>query len=438
MVKNAKLKQGKRLSLHHKILLGMLLGIPFGLFMRKLPFLMDNIEWVRLPGELFLNLIIMIVIPLVFSSVLAGTASLGDIKKLGRIGGRTIVYYIATTTIAISIGLIVVNIVKPGSYVDETARNELVRQYEGEVGQKVILAEKKPSLLKLIEDIVPTNPFRSLSGINKDVDGNIVQSNTMLQIIFFAVLMGVAVTMVKEKNRKVMIDFFEAATEVMIVLVNLVMNIAPIGVFSLIAVVIAGLGLNFLGILLIYALTVIAGLVLHVLITYHFVLRYMIKENPISFFKNIQSVLIVAFSTSSSSATLPVSIKCAEEELKVKNEVASFVLPLGATINMDGTGLYQAVAAVFIAQVFGIQLGFTDQVTIIITATLASIGTAGVPAVGIVMLIIVLKSVNIPVEGIALILAVDRFLDMCRTVINVTGDLTATVFIDRLESGKRK
>jgi Na+/H+-dicarboxylate symporter len=429
-------KENERLSLHHKILLGMVAGIIAGLLMPKLPFLMENIEWVKLPGEIFLKLIIMIVVPLVFASVLAGTASLGDIRKLGRIGARTVTYYILTTTIAIVLGLILVNIIKPGSYVSNEGRNELLRQYQDEVKMKVKIAEQKPSFIDTIRNIIPSNPTLSLSGLDEDKNGIIRPSNTMLQVIFFALMMGVAITMVKEKYKTTMLNFFEALTEVMIVLVNMVMYIAPIGVFSLIAVVLAELGFQFLGVLMIYALTVIAGLVLHALITYNIILRYFAKFSPKEFFKKIQSVMLVAFSTSSSGATLPVSIECAKDDLGVKSEVASFVLPLGATINMDGTGMYQAVAAVFIAQVFGISLSFSAQVTIVLTAVLASIGTAGVPAVGIVMLLIVLKAVDVPVEGVALILAVDRLLDMCRTVLNVTGDLTASIFVNRFEKNK--
>jgi proton glutamate symport protein len=426
----------KKLSLHHKILISMVLGVPFGLFMRHLPFFMENIEWIRLPGEIFINLIVMIVVPLVFASILAGTASLGDIKKLGRIGSRTILYYMITTTLAIILGLLIVNIVKPGNAISEEDRDQLLSQYKGDVEEKVQIAEKKPQILQLISDIVPNNAFLSLSGLKKSESGNVELSNTMLQVIFLALIFGVAVTLVKQNHRKILVDFFEAVSEVMIVLVNIIMRFAPIGVFSLIAVVLAGLGIKFLGVLLIYAATAIAGIALHALITYNFILRYVAKVRSFQFFKNIQSVLLVAFSTSSSGATLPVSMQCAEEDLKVSNEVSSFVLPLGATINMDGTALYQAVAAVFIAQVFGIDLSISAQLTIILTATLASIGTAGVPSVGIVMLIIVLKAVKLPVVGIALILGVDRIIDMCRTMLNVTGDLTASVVIDNLEKSK--
>ncbi len=427
-----------RLSLHHKILVGMILGIPFGLLIRKLPFMMEHLDWIKLPGDIFLNLIVMLVVPLVFASILAGTASLGDIRKLGRIGGRTLAFYLCTTSIAIIIGLFLVNIVKPGTYVTEEDRANLQSKYENEVKEKERVADEKPSELELLKGIVPTNPFLSLGGAVKAEDGTIRSGNTMLQIIFFSLLMGVGVTLVKKKHQKPVLDFFESITEIMIALVNLVMHMAPIGVFSLMAAVLARLGLEFLGVLLIYALTVIAGLILHALITYHFVMRVLAKRSFFAFIKKIQSVLLVAFSTSSSGATLPVSMQCAEEDLGVENEIASFVLPLGVTINMDGTALYQAVAAVFIAQVFGMDLTLTSQLTIVLTATLASIGTAGVPAVGIIMLIIVLKSINVPVEGIALILGVDRLLDMLRTTLNVTGDLTASVFVNSLEENVEK
>jgi Na+/H+-dicarboxylate symporter len=404
-----------RTRLHTKILIGLIAGVPVGLILGPRA---EGIEWL---GTIFIRLIMMIVVPLVFSSLFVGTASLGDIRKLGRIGGKTILYYLCTTAIAISIGLTLGTVVQPGSGLDDATRDRLLSSYQTEAVQKIEIARERPNVFDTLIRVVPENPLRSLAEAN------------MLQIIFFALLFGMAVTLVPAERGKIIIDFFDAVTEAMIRMVHMVMKIAPIGVLALIAAVVGRFGAEILLSLLKYTLIVIAGLAVHMTVIYSAAVRIFAGINPIEFFRGIRPAQLIAFSTSSSNATLPVTIECAEENLHVPEEVTSFVLPLGATINMDGTALYQGVAAVFIAQVYGLSLSFGDLLTIVLMATLASIGAAGVPGIGIITLTMVLHQIGLPLEGIALILGVDRIIDMCRTTVNITGDASAAVVVAATE-----
>ncbi len=356
----------------------------------------------------------MTVVPLVFFSLFASTAGLGDLRKIGILGGRVVVYYIITTAVAITVGVTLANFIKPGVGLKMAASGD-VEAILGKVNKA------SPSLVKTLIDMVPSNPVKALA------EGN------MLQIIFFAVLLGVAILAVQGERREVVITAAQGISEAMISLVNMIMKVAPLGVFALGAGVVAKHGVKVLSNLLIYSLVVAAGLALHLTILLFVSLYVLGRMKPWVFLKKAWEVMVFAFSTSSSNATLPITMKTAEKKLGVPNYVSSFVLPLGATINMDGTALYQGVAAVFIAQAYHIPLSLSAQLKIILTATLASIGTAGVPGVGIVMLTMVLTSVGIPVEGIALILGVDRILDMLRTVVNVSGDLIASVVMSRFE-----
>ena len=409
--------------LHTKILVGLVAGVPVGLLLGP------RVEYIEPAGDLFLRLIRMIVVPLVFSSLFVGTASLGDIRKLGRIGGKTIAYYMCTTALAIVIGLTLGNIIQPGSGLDESTKTQLLESYRSEANEKIEIAARRPSgvggtvkaLLDTVIRVVPGNPIASL-----------VESN-MLQIIFFAILFGIAITLVPNNKGQPAIDFFEAVSEGMIRLVHIVMKFAPIGVLALIASVVGKFGLDILLSLIKYALVVVAGLLIQVIFVYSSAVRVLGRMSPIAFFKGIRPAQLIAFSTSSSNATLPVTIECAEENLGVSEEVSSFVLPLGATINMDGTALYQGVAAIFIAQVYGIHLTLGDQLTIVVMATLASIGAAGVPGIGVITLAMVLETLGLPLEGIALILGVDRLLDMIRTTVNITGDASAAVVVAATE-----
>jgi Na+/H+-dicarboxylate symporter len=409
-----------RTKLHTKILIGLLVGIPLGLYLGP------RAEAIKPVGDLFIRLIWMIVVPLVFASIFVGTASLGDIRKLGRIGAKTLSYYLITTAIAITVGLVLAGIFKPGAGLNETTKTQLLESYQGEAMKSLEIASKRPSIVDTLIDIVPKNPFESLT------------AGDMLQIIFFAIMFGIAVTMIPGGKGKILIEFFDAVSDAMTQLVHVVMKFAPIGVCALIAAVVGRFGAQILLSLMKYAAIVLAGLAIHMGTIYSLAVWIFARMNPLFFFRGMRPAQLIAFTTSSSNATLPVNIQCAEENLGVPKDIASFVLPLGATINMDGTALYQGVAAVFIAQVYGIPLTIVDQVTIVLMATLASIGTAGVPSVGIITLTMVLRTVGLPLEGIALILGVDRILDMCRTIVNITGDASAAVMVAATEGTLRK
>jgi len=404
-----------KLQLYTKILIGLLLGIVAGLWIGS------SIGELKPIGDAFIRLISLIVVPLVFASLLVGTASLNDVRKLGRIGGKTIAYYLVTTSIAITIGLTLANIIKPGTGLSSQTRAELLQNYQREAQNSLHKVTEKPRVIETLLDIIPKNPAESLA------------KGRMLQIIFFALLLGISLTLIPEEKSKPIVGFFDGINDAMIKIVHIVMIMAPYGVFALIANIIGQYGTGILQTLVKYSLTVILGLLIHVAVVYPTALKILSKISIRKFFRGIRPAQLIAFSSSSSSATLPVTIECAEENLGVSPEVASFVLPLGSTINMDGTALYQGVAAVFIAQVYGLHLGLIDQLTVILTATLASIGTAGVPGVGMIMLALVLQSIHIPLEGIALILGIDRILDMCRTTVNVTGDASAAVIVAATE-----
>jgi Na+/H+-dicarboxylate symporter len=418
------------MKLYNQIFLGLVLGVAVGAAVNAAG-LGDGPAWTEgvLPvlnfvGRAFVRLITMIVIPLVVASLMLGVASLGDIRTLGRIGGKTIAYYLVTTAIAITIGLVLALIVRPGSRITPASRDALAQQFAAEAGQQVAQAATKPGVWDVLLGIIPSNPIAAAA------EGN------LLPLIVFVLIFGAAVTLVAPERRDAILTFFGGVNDASMVVIDWIMKLAPYAVFALISSVISRFGLDVLMSLAIYALVVVAGLALHTFGTYGILVTLLARLNPLEFFRRIRAVPLIAFSTSSSNATLPVTIETAEEELGVSNGVASFVLPLGATINMDGTALYQGVATVFIAQVYGVDLGPGALLTIVLTATLASIGTAGVPSAGIVTLILVLQSVGLAAQasaGIALILGVDRILDMLRTVVNVTGDLSAAAYVARSE-----
>jgi proton glutamate symport protein len=372
-----------------------------------------SIKWI---GEIFIRLLNMVAVPLVLASLTVGAASLGDIKKFARIGGKTLTYYLTTTAFAIVLGLVLANIIKPGDRMNADTKQRLLSSYNQDAATKVVMAEEY-SFSDEIVKIVPKNPFGALA------------NSEMLQIVFFALLLGLTLSLVDKDKAAPVLNFFDGLSETMIKMVNIIMYIAPLGVFALISAVVAEFGFEILHTLFWYAVTVLLGLILHTYGVYGLLIKIFSKMRPATFFRGIKRVQTIAFSTSSSAATLPVNMECCQDNLGVSKSITSFVLPLGATVNMDGTALYQGVAAVFIAQVFGMELTLAQQMTIVFTATLASIGTAPVPGVGIIMLVIILKSVGIPEEGIALILGIDRILDMCRTVTNVSGDAAGAVIV---------
>jgi Na+/H+-dicarboxylate symporter len=374
-------------------------------------------------GDLFLRALRFIAVPIVLFSLVVGASSLNDLRKLSRMGSRTVLIYISTTAIAITVGLLLANLARPGRWLPAALRDRLAMQAPEGVAEKIQSATAPNGWATLL-DLVPTNPFRALA------EGN------MLQVVVTALAVGVALTLVSPERARPVIHAAEGLTDAVIKLVELVMKLAPVAVFCLIARVVAGLGLEVLGALLVYSLTVVAGLLTMTLGVYAVLLRTLAGVGPRRFFGAMAPAMLLAFSSSSSAATLPVTLECAKKRLGVSEEVSSFVIPLGATINMDGTALYQGVAALFIAQLYGLELGFSAQLTIVLTATLASIGTAAVPGVGLIMLVVVLQSVGMTPDvmagGIAIIFGVDRLLDMCRTVTNVTGDaMVAAVIASR-------
>lgn len=411
------------MALHNKIGIGLLAGIVAGLAANflDLEWLRTLIFWVEPAGRAWISLIMMVVIPLVVASLIVGTASLGDITRLGRIGGKTIAYYMATTTVAITIGLVLSNIIRPGRGIDPATQAQLMESFAGATGERIEFAQEAPSVIDVLMGIIPRNPLAAMA------------NGDMLSVIFFAILFGAALSLIQADRREAVLGFFHGVNDVAMIMVDWFMRLAPYAVFALLAGVIAQSGVDLLASLFLYVLTVILGLAIQAFGTYSLAIRFLARFNPLDFFRRIRKVPIIAFSTSSSNATLPVTIESAEEDLGVSDEVSSFVLPLGATINMDGTALYQGVAVMFIAQVLGIDLTWTAQLMVVLTATLASIGAAGVPSAGIIILAVVLVQAGVPETGIALIMGVDRILDMCRTAVNVTGDLTCAAFVARSE-----
>jgi Na+/H+-dicarboxylate symporter len=395
----------------------LLAGVVVGILANQLGFSDFVFNYIRPIGSAFIKLISMVVVPLVFASLLVGTAGLNDIRRLGRIGTKTLAYYLCTTAIAITIGLFLANTLKPGVGLSEDKRTELIQSHSEQAEAQIGTARKKPTIKDVLLNIIPTNPVQAF------VEGR------MLQIIFIALLTGICLTLIPTERGRPVISFFEGVNDVVIQMVHVIMRLAPYGVFALITAVIADFGLEILFILIKYSIVVIAGLALHAAIVYSLAIKAFSKQRVGAFFKGIRPAQLIAFSSGSSSATLPVTMECAEENLGVSRKICSFALPLGATINMDGTALYQGVSAVFIAQVYGMDLSVAQQLTIVLTATLASIGTAGTPAAGIITLAIVLKSIGVPLEGIAIILGAERILDMCRTVVNVTGDASCAVVV---------
>jgi proton glutamate symport protein len=420
-----------KMKLHWQIIIGLVAGAAFGIFAAINQLSEFTNDWVTPFGTLFVNLLKLIAMPLVFASLVTGIASLADVSKLSRMGGRTIGIYLLTTVISITIGLVLVNLLKPGESIPPQVSANLQASYVDQIEGRSDIIDKvrERGPLQPMVDIVPQNIVAALS-----------QNIRMLQVVFFALFFGVCLILAPNENTRTVKSFIQGMNDVIIKMVDLIMYIAPIGVFALIAGTITAVAgdnidtvLSLLSSLGFYTLVVILGLLLHVLLVYCTFVRFFTKFSLKEFFTGIAPAQLLAFSTSSSAATLPVTMECVEDNLGVKNEVASFVLPLGATINLDGTALYQAVATVFIAQALGMELNLAAQLTIVLTALLASIGTAPVPAAGIIMLVIVLESVGVPSSGIALILGVDRILDMVRTATNVTGDSAVTVLVDSAE-----
>lgn len=419
----------RKLELHWQILIGMVLGIIFG-FVMTYPdwgskFVQD---WINPFGTIFVKLLKLIAIPLILASLIKGISDLKDISQFKNIGVRTIIIYICTTIVAITIGLVLVNVLQPGDGISDDTITKLTETYASntEVTSKIEEAtrQKEGGPLQFLEDMVPDNAFGALS-----------DNSLMLQVIFFTIFLGICMLLVGEEKSKPLKDFFDTLNEVVLKMVDLIMLTAPVAVFALLANVVVTSGdPDLLLALLKYAGVVVLGLVL-MIVFYSLIVSMFTKYNPLTFLSRISPAQLLAFSTSSSAATLPVTMERVEEHIGVNKDISSFVLPVGATINMDGTSLYQGVAAVFISQALGFDLSLTDQLVIVLTALLASIGSAAVPGAGMVMLVIVLEAIEFPADklaiGLALIFAVDRPLDMLRTVVNVTGDATVSMMVSK-------
>jgi proton glutamate symport protein len=380
--------------------------------------LVDYTEWI---GRLFLALIKLVVVPLIFFSLVVGVASLGDFRKLGKMGGLTLAYFTLTTIFALVIGLSLANLARPGHLLSAADRNVLMESYSADAGDTLKGLAESPSLVDQLVAVVPANPFAALA------------RGDLLAVIFVALLLGMAFTLMDRTRASHALAVFEALNEAMITIVHLAMKLAPYGVAALLFEVVGSTGLSVLLALGAYAVVVLIGLLTHLAVVYGSVLRWLVGLPVFGFLRAIRAALLLAFSTSSSSATLPVSKESCEQNLGTSQQVTSFVLPIGATVNMDGTALYQGVAALFIAQIYGIPLGVADQLQVVVAATLASVGAAGVPGAGIVTLAMVLTTIGVPTTGIALVLGVDRLLDMFRTTINVIGDCTATALIAKTQ-----
>jgi Na+/H+-dicarboxylate symporter len=413
----------KKLALHWKILIGMALGVLFGValsFINGGDTFIGN--YIKPFGTIFINLLKLIAVPLILASLIKGVSDLKDISKLSQMGGRTIITYLITTLTAVSIGLILVNIIQPGKSISVETRQELVEAYSSDTKAKQEAAAKQQEAgpLQALVDVVPSNIFLAASN-----------NRNMLQVIFFALFFGIGMILLAEKKVKPVKKFFDSFNDIILKLIDLIMLAAPYGVFALLAaLVVEAPSFELFQALALYAFTLLLGLAI-MIVVYMIIVRVFTKKKISFFMKGIAPAQLLAFSTSSSAATLPVTMECVEENLGVDKEVASFVLPIGATINMDGTSVYQGVAAVFIAQAFGLDLSLSAQLGIVFTATLASIGTAAVPSAGIVMLVIVLAQAGIPEAGLALIFAIDRPLDMCRTIVNVTGDAAVSMIVGK-------
>jgi len=421
------------MSRHSKIFTGLILGAIAGvlsnLYFPATPFLLVVQKYISDPlGKIFLNLLIMMVIPLVFASLSLGVAQIGDLKKLGRIGFKTIMYFFLVTAFAVTIGLILVNIIRPGDYLPGETKTKLLATYKGQAVELKESSEKIEFGIQTLVNVIPRNPAAAIAKPIPD----------MLALIFFSLMIGIALTLISQEKAKPIMNLLEGINDITLVIINMAMKLAPYGVFALLFSVTSRFGFDLLVALGMYVVTVLLGLSLHLFGVYPILIRIFSKYNPLLFFRKVETVILTAFSTSSSSATLPTTISVSQNNLGIPSHITGFVLPLGATMNMNGTALFEGVTVLFLAQVFGINLSIGTQLIVVLMSVLIAIGTAGVPSGSIPLLIMVLTMVNIPAEGIAIILGIDRVLDMCRTVPNVIGDITCAAYVAKSEGYKLK
>jgi DAACS family dicarboxylate/amino acid:cation (Na+ or H+) symporter len=414
------------MALHTRILLGLLLGATAGVtanvYAHEAPQLLWLVDNIAQPvGQIFLRLLFMVVVPLVFASVTMGVASLGDLRRIGRIGGKTLLIFLGTTTIAVVVGLALVNVVRPGEALDPSVRTQLLAEYAAQAGETVAASQQGLFGIHTFVNIVPRNPVAAAA------------NGDMLGLIFFSLMFGIALTLLSKEVSGPVLRLLEGINQAVMVIIGFAMRLAPVGVAALIFSVTAKFGFEVLQSLALYVITVLAALTIHQFGVIGVLAKLVVGINPRSFFSRVRALMVTAFSTSSSNATLPTTIRTAEENFGVPREVAGFVLPLGATMNMNGSAMFEGMTVLFLAQVFGISLDIFTQVIVVVLSVITAIGVAGVPGGSIPLLVMVMAMVGIPGEGIALILGVDRILDMARTVPNVTGDLLTSLIVARSE-----
>lgn len=428
------------MKLHSKILLGLLIGLIFGLSCNLFVTDKDLLKWIveniSYPiGQIFIRMIFMIVIPLIFTAIVLGLADFRDIHKIGVVGLKTLLFTIVITTVSVIIGLVIVNLVQPGTGISPESRTELMNSLTSNQSVSSIIktAEESKSFVQIILDLIPRNPFVD---IVYAFDPN-YRGGGLLALMFFSLIFGIAMAMSPQEKIQGLTFTLQGIYDVLMKIIGYAMKLAPIGVAGLIFSTTSQLGFKIVSILSLYVLAVLAALAIHFLVTYGVIIKYALKKNPVEFFKQISEVMITAFSTSSSNATLPTTIRNSIDNLKIDKDIANFVLTVGSTANQNGTALYEGMTVLFLAQFYGIELTLVQQLLVVFLSILAGIGTAGVPGGSLPLVIMVLITVGIPAEGIGIILGVDRILDMSRTVVNVTGDVVLAGWIDTTERNKR-
>jgi len=424
------------MKLHSKILLGLFIGMVLGLLCNLLIDDKQQIQWlvnyISYPlGQIFLRMIFMIVVPLIFVAIVLGVADFKDIRKIGRIGGKAIAFTLVITTVSVLIGIVAVNVIEPGRQISEADRAVLIQTISGSESVTGIVKTAKESkdIIQIIIDIVPRNPFAE---VVYAFDPN-YRGGGLLAFMFFALVFGIAMSMADPKRTEVLNQALQGIYDILMKIIDFAMKLAPVGVAALIFTTTSQLGFQVISLLMSYVSIVLIALLVHVLFTYSIILKYLVKINPITFFKNIAEVIVTAFSTSSSNATLPTSIRVTNEKFKLDKDITNFVLTVGSTANQNGTALYEGITVLFLAQFYGIDLSLSSQLIVILLSILAGVGTAGVPGGSLPLIVVVLQTVGIPPESIGIILGVDRILDMSRTVVNVTGDIVLTCWIDKSE-----
>jgi dicarboxylate/amino acid:cation (Na+ or H+) symporter, DAACS family len=426
----------KKFPLHTKILFGLLIGLVSGLLVNSLYPANQNVQWfvsnIAYPaGQVFLRMIFMIVIPLIFTAIVLGVADFKDIHKIGRVGVKSLLFTVVITAVSVLIGIVLVNLIQPGANILAEDRDTLLQTLSNNPNLTNVISSAKETkgLMQILIDIIPRNPFVDI--VNA-FDPN-YKGGGLLAVMFFALIFGIALAVVKSDRTETLTKFLEGLYDVVMKIIDFAMKLAPYGVAALIFSVASQLGFQIISTLLLYVLVVLSALLIHLLITYGSILKFIIKRNPLDFFKAISEVIITAFSTSSSNATLPTSLRVTSEKLNVDKDISNFVLTVGSTANQNGTALFEGITVLFLAQFYGIDLNIGQQFLVVFLSIIAGVGTAGVPGGSLPMIVLVLQTVGIPAEGIGIIFGVDRLLDMSRTVVNVTGDIVLALWVDKSE-----